>query len=214
MHVTKLGHCALVIEENGAKLLTDPGMFTTASQEILTGVNGILITHEHEDHFHLPSLKIVLKHNPRASVVCNSGVAVLLSAEGIAHTIVAHQGHTEVEGISIEGFGTDHAVIHSSWPLVANTGFFIGGRLWYPGDAFFNPGMKPDILALPVGGPWMKISEAVDYAIELSPKTVIPVHDAVLSESGIAIHHRIVKTILESNGIQFISTEIGKTYNF
>lgn len=55
MKITKLGHCCLVIEEAGQKILTDPGTFTT-SQNDMTDINILLITHEHADHYHLDSV--------------------------------------------------------------------------------------------------------------------------------------------------------------
>lgn len=58
-----------------------------------------------------------------------------------------------------------------------NTGYFIDEKLFYPGDAFTDPGRPIDVLALPVAGPWVKISESVDYALALKPRTVFPVHD-------------------------------------
>ena len=75
MHITKLGHCCLVLEENGVKILTDPGSFTTEPVKAVTGINIILITHEHTDHYHIESIEAVLKNNPGAVVVSNGAVA-------------------------------------------------------------------------------------------------------------------------------------------
>jgi L-ascorbate metabolism protein UlaG (beta-lactamase superfamily) len=38
-----------------------------------------------------------------------------------------------------------------------------------------------EVLALPDGAPWLKISEAIDYMLAVKPKVAIPVHDAVLA---------------------------------
>ena len=48
------------------------------------------------------------------------------------------------------------------------TGYMIN-NLCYPGDAFTNPNMPIDILALPVAGPWMRIKDAINYALTLKP---------------------------------------------
>ena len=98
--------------------------------------------------------------------------------------------------------------MHKDIPLSANIGLFIDERLWYPGDAFTNPERKVDILALPVSGPWMKIGEAIDYAIEIKPKLCFPVHDGILKKIGTT--NTIPPKILEPLGIKFQILEEGK----
>lgn len=181
MRITKLGHCCLVLEVEGVKLLTDPGNFTTAQNDI-TGLDAILITHEHADHFHVESLKAVLANNPIAIVIANRSVAKLVE-EAIADTVVTVVGDgqsTDVKGVKIEGFGTKHAEIYGQYGLVENTGYFVADRFYFPGDNFYNPNKPVDILALPVAGPWMKISEAIDFAKAIQPRTAFGVHDGML----------------------------------
>jgi L-ascorbate metabolism protein UlaG (beta-lactamase superfamily) len=207
MKITKLGHCCLVIKEGDLTILTDPGMFST-SQNKVKGIDIVLITHEHADHYHLESLKEILKNNPKAKVITNSTVGALLEKENISYSIVEEGNKTEEKGIAIEGVGTKHALIHSSIPVSNNTGFFIANKLFYPGDAFTNPKRKVDILALPVAGPWMKISEAVDYALLIKPRVAFPVHDAILVSPGMS--HRIPAMVLEKNNITFVPIELNK----
>jgi len=80
MKITKLGHCAMVLEYEGVKLLTDPGSFTVEQQNAVAGLHGILITHEHQDHLHVDSLKTVLANNPTAIIVGNSAVTKIIKA--------------------------------------------------------------------------------------------------------------------------------------
>jgi L-ascorbate metabolism protein UlaG (beta-lactamase superfamily) len=54
----------MVLEIDGVKILTDPGSFTIGAQEGVTGLDAILITHEHADHFHIESLHTVVRNNP------------------------------------------------------------------------------------------------------------------------------------------------------
>ncbi len=96
MKITKIGHCCLLIKENGQTFLTDPGLFTTGQNDI-TGINVILITHEYSDHFHVESIKKVLLNNPEAFVVTNTAVGKLLDAENIKYEIL--------EGKSTKMFG-------------------------------------------------------------------------------------------------------------
>jgi len=205
----------MLIEEKGVKLLTDPGSFTAEKHASLTGLDAILYTHEHADHYHLQSLRILLKGNPKAVVLCNPGVAVLLSKEGIAHEVVADGTTSVVKGVSIQGHGTTHAVIHSSLPPMENTGFFVAERLWYPGDELVvDPGMQPEIMALPVAGPWMKFGEAIDYAFKLKPKAAFPVHDMILNPMFAGFVPRMAAALLEPRGTQFFDIELDKEYEF
>ena len=69
-----------------------------------------------------------------------------------------------------------------------------------------------EILALPVAGPWLKLSEAIDYAKEINPKVCFPVHESILKEPGAT--HRIPPMILEPLGIKFQVIEEGKSAEF
>lgn len=179
MNITKLGHCCLVLDINGVKIVTDPGSFTTTQNE-LEGVNVILITHEHQDHFHMESVKTMLMHNPSAIVVTNGSVGELLQKEGIASTRVGDGEQTEVNGVKIEGFGKNHAPIYGEMGLVENTAFMVAEKFYFPGDNFHICGKPVDVLALPVAGPWMKMSHAIDFAKEVKARAAFGVHDGMI----------------------------------
>ena len=214
MKITKLGHCCLLIEENGTRILTDPGSYTDA-QNNLKDIDIVLITHEHSDHFHIESVKKILENNPGVSIITNMSVDMLLKKDNIDFgRVVAHGDSLLEKGINFSGFGHTHALIHKEWPVVENTGYFIADKLFYPGDAFYNPEKSVEILALPVSGPWMKISEAIDYAIEINPKKVFGVHDGMLNNFGGGVIKRVPTQILEKHGINFINLELGKEYEF
>ena len=180
MKITKLGHCCLLLEENGVKIMTDPGSFTIEVQEQVTELDAILITHEHQDHFHADSVKVLHAKNPNATVITNAAVGKLLKELNIPHTQVGDGESTEVKGTIIEGYGKDHAPIYSAMGLVENTGYMIGNTFYFPGDNFHAPGKPVDVLALPVAGPWMKMSEAIDFAKIVKPRIAFGVHDAMI----------------------------------
>ncbi|KKU76691.1 MAG: hypothetical protein UY03_C0028G0012 [Parcubacteria group bacterium GW2011_GWA2_47_64] len=173
MNITKLGHCCMVIEEAGVRIMTDPGAYSTLQDEA-RNIDYIFITHEHQDHFHLESLKVVLKNNPKAKIVTNRGVGKL--------------------------------------GQVQNTGYFIANRFFYPGDAFYNPGKPVEILALPVAGPWLKISEVIDYAKLLKPKICFPVHDGMLKYLGPT--RGVTTKYLSESGIEFRDAIEGAVFSF
>ncbi len=210
MKITKLGHCCLLIETKGKRVLTDPGSYTVEAHSRLENIDFVLFTHEHQDHYHLDSLKTILEKNPQAIVYANDSVSELLQIAGVAHTKIEHGGIFSLGEIKVIGIGEKHAQMHSSIPLSSNLGFFIDERLWYPGDAFTNPERTVEILALPVSGPWMKIGEAIDYALMIKPKVAFPVHDGTRFGSA----HTLPTKILPSNGIEFVVMIEGDTHEF
>jgi len=209
MKITKLGHCCLIIEEAGVRIMTDPGAYSTLQNEEKK-IDYIFITHEHQDHFHIESLKMVLKNNPKAKIVTNKAVGKLLDAEKISYEILEHGGTKEFSGVHVEGHGEKHAVVYENLGQVQNTGYFFAKRLFYPGDAFHNPKKPVEILALPVAGPWLKISEVIEYAKLLKPKVCFPVHDATLNQFGLFIH-KMLPMIFSPLGIGFEVLEENKT---
>jgi len=209
MRITKYGHCCLLIEVGGIRILTDPGSYSTLPDG-LDSIDLVLITHEHQDHLHVDSLKTVLQNNPQIKVITNKSVGSLLEREEIAYQVIEDGQNVTEKGILIEGLGKEHAIIYPTIPLTENIGFFIAGKLFYPGDALTEPSHPVEILALPVAGPWLKLSEAIDYALKLKPKVCFPVHDGILKNPGLS--HRLPSIILEPQGIKFIVMEEGKGY--
>lgn len=213
MNITKFGHCCLLIEEGGLRILTDPGNYNATPD--VEHIDVILITHEHQDHLHIDSLQTVLTKNPGAQIISHKGVGKILDEAGIIYRLIADGGEIIVKGISIESCGSEHACIHHDLPKVQNTGFYINKTLFYPGDSFHNPEKDIAILALPVAGPWMKLSEAIEYAKLIKPKVVFPVHDGMLRQGlELAPTRRIPALLLEPLGIKFIDMQEGSTQDF
>jgi L-ascorbate metabolism protein UlaG (beta-lactamase superfamily) len=207
MTITKLGHCCLLIEDQGKVIMTDPGAWSTAQNEVQE-VDIILITHEHPDHFHVESLKTVLANNPQAIVVTNSRVSELLAQNNIAATLLQHEQKHTFENLEIAGFGTEHANIYPALPNVMNTGFLIQDRFFYAGDAFTNPGVAVEILGMPMIAPWMKLAESIEWALTLKPRVCLPVHDGMLQPREWI--YGLPAKILPEAGIQFDAIELGK----
>jgi L-ascorbate metabolism protein UlaG (beta-lactamase superfamily) len=212
MQITKFGHCCLLVEHNTTRILTDPGEYSTG-QDVAKNIDAILITHEHGDHCHIASIKKILVHNPQVRILTNHGVGKLLDAEKIKYELVEHGQSTKVKTCHVEGHGDQHAVMHPSIPTVQNTGYTIDS-FYYPGDALFIPKMKITTLALPVAGPWLKLSDAIDFAWAINPKHVFPVHDAVLSAEGLAVFYRITERFLGNKNIPFTPLRANETKTF
>lgn len=211
MKITKFGHCCLLIEEDKLRILIDPGKYS-ARQNSVRGIDVVLITHEHHDHFHVDSVKSILKNNPRTKIITNKSVGALLKKEGIKFVLLESGKNTLEKGILIEGVGDVHALLHSSRRPIQNTGYFIAGKFFYPGDSWVKPRKKVPILALSVAGSWMKISEAIDYARKLKPKIWFPVHDGILKYPD--SWNNNLHSFFEEGGPQFIILKVGKKYEF
>ena len=63
MKIKKIGHCCLIIEENGKRIMTDPGFWTMEEQIKEKNIDLIIITHEHNDHIHFESLSLPINPN-------------------------------------------------------------------------------------------------------------------------------------------------------
>lgn len=212
MKITKLGHCCMVVEEGDLKILFDPGDYTT-EQNSITDIDVILITHEHGDHIHIPSLKIVLQNNPEAQIITNKSVGLLLDKENIPYTVIEDGQNVMVKGVLIEGIGTEHHFISSVVLVISNTGYFIASKFFYPGDALTNPNRPVEILAFPTTAPWLTITEALDYVQQVKPATCFAVHDGNLKIVGHA-YRVIPDKVLTPLGIKYILPDLGKVMEF
>ena len=66
-----------------------------------------------------------------------------------------------------------------------------------------------EILALPLGAPWSKVSEVIDYVMAVKPRVAIPVHDAVLAMPE--MHVNITKRFTDPAGIELRVVPNGET---
>jgi len=150
-------------------------------------------------------LKEIIKKNPSVVIITNKGVGKLLDREGIKYKILNDKETVDFFGIKIEPHNCKHEEIFQELSQVENTGFFIGEKLFYPGDAYYNPGKPVEILALPVAGPWANVKNTINYALEIKPRICFPVHDGMLKSFGAS--HFIPAKVLEKNRIIFKTLE-------
>lgn len=195
----------MLIEENGVRILFDPGNFSTL-QDGVKNLDFILITHEHVDHCDPQSIKNILKNNPAVKIFTNSGVGAVLAKEGINYEILEEGGSIVYKDVLVEAFGDKHAIIYTAIPQIQNTGYFINNKFFYPGDNFINPGKPVLVLALPVAAPWLKISETLDYAQAVRPASWLAAHDGMLKNPEFGSHWPA--SLLEPMGMKFIQLEI------
>jgi L-ascorbate metabolism protein UlaG (beta-lactamase superfamily) len=178
MRITKYGHACLLLEEGSARILIDPGAFSKGF-EGLTGLDAVLITHQHMDHVQVGTLKPLLAKNAGAKLYADEDTAGILAKEGIEAQAVHEGDELDVAGVKVAVVGHSHAVIHPDIPGITNVGYLVAGRFYYPGDSLVEPPSPVEILALPLVAPWEKVSETVDFARAVAAKVAIPVHDGI-----------------------------------
>jgi L-ascorbate metabolism protein UlaG (beta-lactamase superfamily) len=233
MKIKKMAHCCLLVEIGGKRIVTDPGNFST-EQNMLTGIDAIVITHEHGDHFHAESVQAIVKNNPSAVVIANSAVGKLLDGLSVAHTVVDGGGKATIGtgdgALTVEGFDWKHEEIFEEMGQVQNTGYLVsaasgtgaasgaadaGKNFFIPGDAYCVPGKPVDVLALPIAGPWCRLPDALRYAIKVKPRAAFPIHDAMVVPATRGFVYQLTTNILkEKAGIAFTGMADGVEAEF
>lgn len=207
MRLTKLEHAALRLDHLEQTLIIDPGSFT-APLEDLGNLTAVVITHEHPDHWTPDHLTHLLQAAPGVSIYGPSGVAA--AAEGYDITIITPGDTVTVGAFTLRFFGGVHAVIHSSMPPVENVGVLVNNELYYPGDSYAVPdGVAVETLAAPIGAPWLKIGEAMDFVLEVAPRRAFGTHDVPLSPIGLAMHRQRLHWATEQGSGEFFELDPG-----
>ena len=86
-------------------------------------------------------------------------------------------------GVTVSVLGGTHAPVYGDVPDCPNLAYLLDdGALLHPGDSFFVPDGPVQTLAVPIDGPWLKLSEAVDYVKAVRPETVLPIHEGELTD--------------------------------
>jgi L-ascorbate metabolism protein UlaG (beta-lactamase superfamily) len=177
LRLTHYGHaCVLAELPDGTRILFDPGTYS-AGFEDLAGLEAVLVTHEHAGR--LPRL---LGANPGARVV----------------TIAEADDSVTAGGAVVRVRHGEHAVVHPALPNVANNAYQVDDLLFHPGDSFARPQGPVRILLLPVGGPWMKLGESVDYVRAVAPEIAVPIHQAGRATAHQQLHYQVLRGLAPS----------------
>jgi L-ascorbate metabolism protein UlaG (beta-lactamase superfamily) len=197
MSLERYGHSCVVLRTPGGSIVIDPGSFSDSS-EALTCADAVLITHEHADHL-------------QTDVVAASGLPVWGPAEVVRmlvdggadperlHSVVAGDV-VEPAGIRVEVLGETHETIHPDLPRLANVGYLVAGSVLHPGDAYVDvpEGTQVAVCLVPISGPWLRISDVVDWVRRVAPDRVVPIHDALLSPPGARLALSLVERLCDS----------------
>lgn len=194
MKISHLGHSAVLAQTDGARVLIDPGNFSSAWHD-LTDLDAILVTHLHPDHLDPEHLPALVAANPSARLLVEPSILDLIAGGklpdlGAAEALPAGE-QTAVGDLLIEAVGGQHAVIHADLPRIGNVGFVLRSEgqptLFHPGDSLAVAPSRVDVLAIPLYGPWAAMKETIDFVRMVGALEGFPIHEGLLNERGFGL---------------------------
>ena len=143
--------------------------------------------------------------------------AKLLQDKGIDARAVVAGDVVEVGAVTVTGVGELHAIIHEDLPRIHNTGMLLRAEgeptFFHPGDALDAEPGPVDVLAFPLNAPWQRSREMTGFLRRQAAPHAIPVHDALLSETGRGLYLGQARD-LGSPDTQVHDLAVGRTEEF
>lgn len=207
MKITKYLHSCLLVEDQDKTILLDPGNYAFEEKvfplEQIKQLDAIGITHEHQDHMHLPFLKALLQRFPNTPVFSNESVKDILSKDNIAVETSSN------DYLSLQDL--PHEKLLSTFPPVApNVGITLFDTLLHVGDSL-KFSSAPKILALPVQAPWGSLVAAAEQGALAQPAYILPIHDYHWKDVARRQFYQWLIPFFKSKNIEFIPMETGET---
>ena len=206
--VTWVGHATVLVELDGARVLTDPVLRGRVGPlrrhgppppaGLTDDLDAVLISHLHHDHADLPSLRKLDRDVP---ALAPPGAGGFLERCGFAGVVeLAHGESTRIGGLTIAATEARHPGGGRFERSSEAIGFLLGDsrRVYFAGDTDLFDGMDGlggdlDLALLPIWG-WgptlgpghLDPERAARAAALLAPKTVVPIHWGTLYPIGLA----------------------------
>lgn len=209
MKITKFVHSCVLVEVDGKRILIDPGEYTWVSGQLtdehLSNLDYLLITHEHYDHCHLEAIKAVQGKSPNVKIKAGPAVVGKLQKDGI----IADSSNTDLVSLDVG----EHSHLWEGLPVFENTKMTVAGKLLHVGDSM-DATQTPDVLCLPIFGPWLNgtVADAANVITKLKPKYVVPIHDWHYNQEARNGFMERLTDWFKDKGTQVIGTELAKTY--
>lgn len=204
MKVSKHTHSCLLIKEDNKTILIDPGIYSVEDKsmtiDLLSRLDYLLITHEHQDHMHIPFIKLLINKFPGVQIISNQSVVDILSKENIKVTVSDNE--------IVEAVNAPHEHVFGL-PQFENTLFNVFSVLTHPGDNLsFDKSCR--VLALPVQAPWGSLTQAVEKAIEVKPEYIIPIHDWHWHDNARSAFYTRLTDYFSEYDIKFLGLQNGE----
>ena len=203
--VTWVGHATVLVEMDGARLLTDPVLRSRVghlvrSQPVdadpLRNLDAVLLSHVHWDHLDLPSLARVGRSTP---IVAPRGAGGLLRRRRFRRVEELVAGdELRIGGVSVAAVHAEHAARRGPFGVAApSLGYVVSGsaRVYFAGDTDLYAGMGGlgplDLALVPVWG-WgdsfgpghLDPARAAEALALLAPRVAVPIHWGTLRRIG------------------------------
>src|SRR4051794_38150448 len=150
--VTYIGHATVLLELEGVRLITDPVLRSWVgplhrqgarpSPGVANDVDAVLISHLHQDHADLPSLRRFPRDVP---MLVPPGARTFFERRGfVAVSGLAAGESRQVKGIAVTATDATHRVKRRSVSKTEAIGFLVGGgrRIYFAGDTDLFDGMQ------------------------------------------------------------------------
>jgi L-ascorbate metabolism protein UlaG (beta-lactamase superfamily) len=203
MKITKFIHSCLLVETPDRTAIFDPGAMSEAVFKVddLKQLDDIFITHSHGDHFSPSFVKQLVAKFPDVRITTTPEVVAALAKENI------QASDQPPEGVTF--FDSPHEDVKPLFPAPQEIGIHYLDTLSDPGDSHSFHETKA-ILALPVQAPWGSTIKAVNLALELKPKHVLPIHDWHWSDAAREQSYDMLERVLGEQGITFHKLQTGQ----
>ncbi|HWB39018.1 MAG TPA: MBL fold metallo-hydrolase [Candidatus Saccharimonadales bacterium] len=203
MKITKFVHSCLLVETPERVAIFDPGMMSkdAFNFDILNRLDDIFITHMHGDHMDPEFISQLIAKFPTVTITAPQDAVEELARQGIKASTSLPAG--------VALFDSPHESVQPMFPAPQEYGYHFLDVLSDPGDSHSFTETK-SILALPVQAPWGSSVRAMNLALELQPKHVLPIHDWHWRDEARAQMYSRFEEVLGEKGITFHKLETGQ----